>query len=116
MSFNLIIFLVIICILFSFYIIYNIFKRKISISYSIMWFGYIILLLLALCLPKLLYKLSSLFGFEKTSNMVFFIGFMVLIFIAFLLSRVISKQKNQITNLTQELAILKKELKDEKNN
>lgn len=109
MSINLIIFLLIICLLFTVYIFSNIFKRKISIPYSLMWFSYIALMIFALILPSLMDFLAIILGFEVTSNMIFFFGFMLLLFIAFLLTRIISKQKEEIANLTQEVAILKKD-------
>ncbi len=112
MSINLIIFLIIISFIFGLYILGNIFQRKIAISYSLMWFSYIILMLFVLALPYFTQKISHFLGFEVTSNMIFFFGFMLLLFIAFLLTRIISKQKMQITSLTQEVAILKKDLKD----
>ena len=111
MSTNLIILLLSFCILFGIYIFINIFKRKISLQQSLMWFSYVILMIIALVSPTVDNYLAKILGFEVTSNMIFFFCFVILIIICFNLTKIISKEKEKVIMLAQELAILKKELK-----
>ncbi len=110
MNINLIIFLLIFCLVFGIYIFVNIFKRKISLQHSLMWFTYVILMVLCLAIPGITNVLTKLLGFEVVSNMVFFFGFAILIVICFNMTKLISKEKERVTILTQELAILRHEL------
>ncbi len=110
MNIRLIIFLIIFCLLFGIFIFYNIFKRKITLQYSLMWFSYCILMLIVLISSPILGELTKFLGFEVISNMVFFFGFIVLLIISFTLTRFLSIQKEKITTLTQEVGILKRKL------
>lgn len=110
MSIRLIMFLIIFCLVFGFYIFYNIFKRKLSLQYSLMWFSYIILMIIALISTPILGSITNFIGFEVISNMIFFFGFIILMIISFVLTKFLSSQKEKITTLTQEVGILKKEL------
>ena len=112
MNINLIVFLVSFCIVFGIYIFINIFKRKIALQHSLMWFIYVLLMVCSLLFPTGALFLTKILGFELLSNMIFFFGFAILIAICFNLTKIISKEKDKIVTLTQELAILKKELRD----
>ena len=112
MNMRLIIFLIIFCLVFGIIIFYNIFRRKITLQYSLMWFSYCILMLIVLISTPILDKVTSFLWFEVTSNMVFFFGFIILLVISFTLTKFLSLQKEKITTLTQEVGILKKELEN----
>lgn len=112
MSINLVIFLICFCIIFGLYIFFNIFKRKIFLQHSLMWFFYVILMIVCLLSPKVTEFFTKLLGFEVVSNMVFFFGLGILVLICFNLTKLISKEKEKVIILTQELAILKKEIDD----
>ena len=53
---------------------------------------------------------AKFIGIETVSNLLFFLGFLFMIFITFDLAKTISIQNRKIINLTQELAILKHEI------
>mgnify|MGYP003294382200 CR=1 FL=1 len=110
METNLIILLLGFCLVFGIYIFINIFKRKISLQHSLMWFIYVILMVLCLAFPGITEVITKLLGFELASNMIFFFGFAILIVICFNMTKIISKEKEKVVILTQEIAILKHEL------
>lgn len=90
------------------FLIYKSIKRKlISVKYSIMWIVAGILMLIAILSPGLLNFLANLIGFKVVSNMIFLVGFLILMFITFSLTVIVSIQKMEITTLVQELGILK---------
>lgn len=113
MNLNLIIFFVSFCAILSINIFINIFKKKISLKYSLVWFSYIILMIISLLFPPITKFLTKILGFELMSNMIFFFGFSILILICFAMTKSISKEKEKVAVLTQELAILKKEMKEQ---
>lgn len=88
-------------------------KNKINIKYSVMWLLMPIVFILMLIFPNALEAISQFLGFELVSNFVFFVVLAVVIMFCFLLTLIVSKQKEQITKLIQEIAILKRDY-DEK--
>ena len=112
MKTSLIIFLSILCFVLILFIFIVIFKKKMSLKYSLLWMIFALMFLLSLVFHNLIEKISRLLGFETASNMVFLIGFLLLMFITFALTSIISMQKEKIVLLTQELAILKKKVKE----
>ncbi len=112
MNIKLIIFLMVFCLVFGIYIFYNIFKRRITLQYSLMWFTYCIIMIILLISTPIMENITHFLGFEVTSNMIFCLGFIALLVISFTLTKFLSLQKEKITTLTQEVGILKKELKN----
>ena len=86
-------------------------KKKLNLKYALLWIIVgIIVLILDFC-PGLLGKLSELFGIELPINMLFFLGFCFLLLIVFGLTIKVSKMSDEVKRLTQELAILKHDVK-----
>ncbi|MBE6140751.1 MAG: DUF2304 domain-containing protein [Firmicutes bacterium] len=112
LNIRLIILMFFLCFIFGLNIIYYIFKRKLSLQYSLMWFLYMTIMLIVLISSYSLKYIAHFFGFKLISNMIFFFGFIILIYIAFTLTIIISKQKEMISKLIQEVACLKKEIED----
>ena len=111
MNIRLVILLIAFCVLLVTYIFYNIFKRKITLQYSLMWFSYCLIMIVLLLSSPILSSVTSFLGFEVTSNMIFFLGFVALLVVSFNITRFLSSQKEKIVILTQEVGILKEELK-----
>ena len=88
-------------------IIHTIKKRKMSMRYGSFWIFLLILMSIAVIFPNILISISDYFGFEVASNMIFLVGFFFLFYIIFILTISLSKQKDQIKSLIQEVSILK---------
>ena len=88
-------------------IIHTIKKRKMSMRYGSFWIFLLILMSIAVIFPNILISISDFFGFEVASNMIFLVGFFFLFYIIFILTISLSKQKDQIKSLIQEVSILK---------
>lgn len=89
-------------------------KETISIRYSLVWFLMALTILFVGVFPKLMELISELFGFTTISNLVIGIILTLLMLITLVLTQIVTKQKYQIKLLTQEISILKKEIKNEK--
>lgn len=64
-------------------------------------------LVVAIMMPKFIEKMTKVFGFETSSNMIFCITIFILFYIVFKLTLKLSKEQERTVNLTQELSILK---------
>jgi len=89
-------------------------KVKLREEYAIVWILITILLAIFSFWRKGLDIISSLFGVYEPANFVF-TGFIFFILVYLLhLSIVNSKQQRSITELTQEIALLKEQMKNNK--
>ena len=84
-------------------------NKKLSMRYGSFW-----IFLLLLMFPSILFKISSIVGFEVASNMIFLIGFFFLFYIIFILTISISVQNEKIKLLIQELSLLKESVNNGK--
>ena len=112
MSLALNVMLVVTVLIFLFLIYKSIKKKLISVKYSIMWIVSGLLMLVSILTPNLLNSIANLIGFKVVSNMIFLVGFLILLFITFSLTVIVSIQKMEITTLVQELGILKSYIKE----
>lgn len=82
-------------------------REKISIKYSLVWLFPCVLMLIFVLIPGFLSFITNLLGFQTASNMIFalLIGFLIVVTIA--LTVIVSKQKEKIRLLIQEISLLK---------
>lgn len=90
-----------------FLIICTIKRKKLSMKYGSFWIFLIIIMFVIVIYPKLLLSISSFFGFEVASNMIFLLGFFFLFYIIFILTTSISIHNEKIKLLIQEVSLLK---------
>lgn len=89
-------------------------KKKMAMKYASVWILIILLMFIVTIFPNLIFVVSDFFGFETTSNMVFLLGFFFLFYMCFIQTLSLSKQKQEIVTLVQEISILKEEIKNGK--
>lgn len=106
MSNNLRFTLLIIVILLVIMVLNELKKKAIMTKYALLWILSSFAMLIAICFPMIFDEISLFLGFEKTSNMIFLIGFFILFCIVFSLTLIISKQKKEIIALIQQISIL----------
>lgn len=99
-------------ILFSFFIIIFIIrliaKEKVNVKYAIIWLIMFTLLIVFTLIPGFLVFLTKLLGFQTASNMVLSIIIAVLVMINISNTVINSEQDKKIRLLIQEVSILKK--------
>lgn len=86
-------------------------NKNMSIKYSILWLLLPILFLLMALFSNLMIQIANMLGFELLSNMIFFITVGILFIICFSLTIIVSNLNKKIIQLSQEIALLKKERK-----
>lgn len=107
MTINLKIFLIIL-LLINLFLIFKRFKsKKLSVKYVVFWIILIFLLILAVCFDSIFLHISQFFGFEKTSNMIFLLGFFFLFYLNFIFMTTISTLNDKVKKLVQETSLLK---------
>ncbi len=89
-------------------------NKKLSMRYGSFWIFLLLLMVIVVIFPSILFKISSIFGFEVASNMIFLIGFFFLFYIIFILTISISVQNEKIKLLIQELSLLKESVNNGK--
>ncbi len=78
------------------------------VKYSLFWLLSAILIFLVGAVPEFIGCLTTLVGFETTSNLVVGVILFILLIISLILTIIVSKQKKQIILLIQEVSLLKK--------
>lgn len=84
----------------------NVYKRKIPVRYALIWFFISGIFYILGLVPEWLLYISKLCGFEVMSNLVIGIFIAVLLFITFLQTIMISRLKDRIIALTQEVGLI----------
>lgn len=85
-------------------------KDILSIRNSLKWYVLATLLLIFVWNPSLLSYLSQLTGVYSDTNLVFFVGFCISLWIIFDLSKIVTLQGQKMKILTQRLALLENEV------
>lgn len=115
MSFKLQIIIALIILVFLGILINMIRKNKLDLKYALSWILLGIGILVFDLFPILTSLMASLLGIGVPVNMLFFLGFCFSLLIIFSLTVAVSRLSWRVTKLTQELALLKKQLDDLKN-
>ena len=104
-------------ILFLYIVVRNINKNTILIDQAFLWIIISFVLIFIVLFDKVPIYFAHLLGFELTSNFLLSLAIFFLLVMAFLHTITISKQKEQIKQLIQELSIVKSSIqqKEEEN-
>lgn len=89
-------------------------RGKIPIKYSLLWYAFATLVLLVGLIPDFFGMIGQLVGFNIMSDLVIAIILVVLIFLNIALTVMIASQRRRINIVSQEVALLKKEIEDAK--
>lgn len=92
------------------FLLYLIRKENVNIKYSLVWLVLFILLLICLLVPGLLEYITSVLGFQTSSNMVLSLLIAVLVIINIVNTVINSHQDKKIRLLIQEISLLKKDV------
>lgn len=108
-------FLILASFIFTFYILSMIRKSKLSLKYSLTWILFGLFFIVLSIYPKFVDMTSDLLRIHSPVNTLFLGIILLLLIMLFTLTVAISKLKEQVTSLSQELGILKKKVEDAEN-
>lgn len=100
--------LTIVVLLFVAYIIRLVSKREVEMKNVISWLVLCLIALPVIWFQSVIGFIATKVGIEVPSNLVFFLGFCLLVYLNFSLTRISSKQSVQIRQLTQKIALQEK--------
>lgn len=89
------------------YLIRQVKNKKLLLQYTLSWMFLLLALWLLVLFPDLLVIFSKLLGIAVPMNTLFFLGFCFALVIIYRLTVAVSKMSEEITKLTQEVALLK---------
>ena len=87
-------------------------KKKIDYKYGLGWSFVAIIVLVLAAFPEILIGIANLTGVIAPVNMLFFLGFIFSLAIIFSISKTVSKLQDKVSRMSQEIAILRKEIQD----
>ena len=87
-------------------------KKKLQLKFALPWIICIIVLTILVAVPGVITGLAELMGIYSPVNLIFFLGFVFSLCIAFVQSITISKTAAQLRQLTQAVALMEKRLLD----
>lgn len=115
-SINLQIMLIILNLGLLFFLINNIRKYKLELRYTLLWILLNLISLIVAIFPKILFIIANNIFIETPVNALYLITFILIFVIMYNFTVNISKLFNQNKKLTQEIGLLKEEIKELKKN
>ncbi len=94
------------------YLVNMVRTKKIDLRYCLSWMALVVLVLILDIFPFILFYITRLLGIETPSNMVFFVGYIFAIILIFSLTVSVSRLSDKVKILTQEIALLRKDMED----
>ena len=94
------------------YIVNQLSKKKLDYRFGLGWLLIIFCILVLTVSPKLLSMLAGFLGITLPINMLFFFGFCFIVILVFSMSMMISSLSDRVKKLSQEIAILRKDMYD----
>lgn len=94
------------------YIVNQLRKKKLDYRFGLGWLLIIFCILILTVSPKLLSMLAGFLGIALPINMLFFFGFCFIVILVFSMSMMISSLSDRVKKLSQEIAILRKDMYD----
>jgi len=85
-------------------------KRKLDLKYTLAWFVLVISLIVIDIFPAIITGISNAVGIATPSNMLFLVGYVLLVIIIYTLTVAISKMSDNIRAMAQKIALLEKEI------
>ena len=95
------------------FIVSTVRRGRLQLKYALPWLACVIVLVILVAIPPAIQGLSQLLGIYSPVNMIFFLGFVFSLAIAFFQTLVLSKITARIRQLTQAVALLEKRLQEE---
>lgn len=92
------------------YIVNLIRRNRLELKYALSWLAIGVLVLVIDCFPMLMDRLSEFIGIASPVNMMFFIGFIFVLFIILTLTVALSIAASSVKRLTQKAAMLEKRI------
>lgn len=88
-------------------------RGKLRIQFSLIWLTVAAAMVAAAAMPRLVRWLSNALHVAEVTNFIYLVGILALMAIGFKQSEILSQHSEQVKRLTQELALVKKQLREQ---
>ena len=88
-------------------------RKKLQMKYALPWIACIIALTILTAIPGVIQWLADLVGIYSPVNLIFFLGFLFFLCVAFVQALTLSKTSAQLRQLTQSVALMEKRMQEE---
>lgn len=85
-------------------------KKRLETKYALVWYSSGFILLIFVCFPEFMSFLADLLGIELPVNMVFFMGFILILVIIMTLTIAVSRTSEKAKKLAQLVALLEERI------
>lgn len=99
------IFLLLVAVFTLLFVVRKLRKSALEIIDSIFWVFLAVLLIVVAAFPQLVFWVTGIFGFDSSSNFVFFCGILVLLARTFTQNLKIAELKKKLTKMAQTVAL-----------
>lgn len=103
--------LVAICLILLVLLIKNIITYKLELKYALLWFLIVFVNLLISLFPQIFIFITHYTSIETPSNLLFLLGIAASLIINYSLTNSLSRNSKKIKELTQEIGLLKNDIK-----
>ncbi|SYX86454.1 DUF2304 domain-containing protein [Paenibacillus alvei] len=103
--------LVAICLILLVLLIKNIITYKLELKYALLWFLIVFVNLLISLFPQIFIFITHYTSIETPSNLLFLLGITASLIINYSLTNSLSRNSKKIKELTQEIGLLKNDIK-----
>jgi len=86
-------------------------KEKLTFKYAAGWISVCLLAIGCAVFKKFIFQMAEFFGFELTSNFIFFALLSIFVFLTLLLTIFLCEQNSRNDQMTQKMGILEYEIK-----
>lgn len=87
-------------------------NRALTLKYTLLWLLAGLVMLIMALFPRLLFRITGFLGIQSGMNGLYIVCIAFVMAILMALTSIVSKQKNKIKILTQEIAMLEKRIRD----
>lgn len=86
-------------------------REKLTFKYAVGWLGICLIAILAVVFDQVLHQISGWFGFQLTSNFIFFGILSVFVFLGLVMTIFLCQQDNRNRIMAQKIALLELEIR-----
>lgn len=91
-------------------------RGKLRVQFSLIWLTVAAAMVAAAAVPRAVKWLSNALHVAEVTNFIYLVGILALMAIGFKQSEILSQHSEQVKRLTQELSLLKKQLREQEQN
>lgn len=112
MNFKIQIFFILVVLVFLLFIIHLLKTKKLNLKYTLLWILATVILLVVSIFPQIMYSIADLVGIETPINVALILAGIFVILILISITSIVSELNKKLRSLVQEIALLKKQIKE----